>query len=127
MKTCFHSYVFFVNEMELKSKSVFERSTSFTSFQNFVIVFVTFSVPPVGLKTILYLFILHFLTSDLIYFSFTSNPLPATIQNGRVAGLVVSPFRFPKIIPKYLTSNSLFQIVTSRQPSPYENFKLFLY
>jgi len=62
--------------MELKSKSVFERSMSFTSFQNFVIVFVTFSVPPVGLKTILYLFILYFLTSDLIYFSFTSNPLP---------------------------------------------------
>ena len=62
--------------MELKSKSVFERSMSFTSFQNFVIVFVTFSVPPVGLKTILYLFILYFLTSDLIYFSFTPNPLP---------------------------------------------------
>jgi len=36
---------------------------SFTSFQNFVIVFATFSVPPVGLKIILYLFILYF--SDL--------------------------------------------------------------
>ena len=30
---------------------------------------------------------------------------PATTQNGRVAGLVVTLFHFPKIIPKCLTSN----------------------
>ena len=51
--------------------------------------------------------------SDLPNFPFTSIPLPATTQNGRVAGLVVSPFRFSKISPKYLTSNPLPQIVAS--------------
>jgi hypothetical protein len=40
-------------------------------------------------------------------------PLPANTQNDRVAGLVVSPFRFPKIVPICLTSNPLSQIVTS--------------
>ena len=43
----------------------------------------------------------------------TSIPLPANTQNGRVAGLVVTLFHFPKIIQKCLTSNPLSQIVTS--------------
>ena len=51
--------------------------------------------------------------SRLPNFSFTSIPLPATTPNDRVAGLVVSPFRFSKISPKCLTSNPLSQIVTS--------------
>ena len=73
---------------------------------------------------------------DLLNFPFTSIPLPATTQNGRVAGLVVSPFRFPKISPKCLTSNPLSQIATSNprsQPDtdfaldmfPYKKTKLF--
>ena len=44
---------------------------------------------------------------------FASNPLPSPSPNGRVAGLVVTLFHFPKIIPKCLTSNPLPQIVTS--------------
>ena len=66
----------------------------------------------------------------------TSIPLPTTTQNGRVAGLVVNPFRFPKITPKCLTSNPLPQIVTSNprlQPDihfavdmfPYKKTELF--
>lgn len=66
----------------------------------------------------------------------SSISLPATTQNGRVAGLVVSPFRFPKISPKCLTSNPLSQIATSNprsQPDtdfaldmfPYKKTKLF--
>ena len=39
----------------------------------------------------------------------TSIPLPTTTQNGRVAGLVVTLFHFPKIIPKCLTSNPRLQ------------------
>ena len=42
-----------------------------------------------------------------------SNPLSANLKNSRVAGLVVTLFHFPKIIPKCLTSNPLPQIVTS--------------
>ena len=74
--------------------------------------------------------------SDLPNFSFTSIPLPATTQNGRAAGLVVSPFCFSKISPKCLTSNPLSQIVTSNprlQPDtdfavgrfPYKKTELF--
>lgn len=66
----------------------------------------------------------------------TSIPLPATTQNGRVAGLVVSPFCFPKFIPKSVTSNPLSQIATSNpglQPDthfaadmfPYKKTELF--
>ena len=44
-----------------------------------------------------------------------SNPLSANLKNSRVAGLVVTLFHFPKIIPKCLTSNPLPQIVTSNQ------------
>ena len=47
--------------------------------------------------------------TDLPNFSFTSIPLLATTPNGRVAGLVVSPFCFPKSV----TSNPLPQIVAS--------------
>lgn len=43
----------------------------------------------------------------------TSILLPITTPNGRVAGLIVILFHFPKIIPKSLTSNPLSQIVTS--------------
>ena len=39
----------------------------------------------------------------------TSIPLPANTQNGRVAGLVVILFHFPKIIQKCLTSNPRLQ------------------
>ena len=73
------------------------------------------------------------------FFIFSSSigiPPPATTQNGRVAGLVVSPFRFPKFIPKSVTSNPLSQIVTSNprsQPDtdfavdmfPYKKTELF--
>ena len=56
--------------------------------------------------------------------------------NGRIAGLVVIRFHFPKIIPKCLTSNPLSQIVTSNprlQPDtdfavdmfPYKTTELF--
>ena len=66
----------------------------------------------------------------------TSIPLPANTPNGRVAGLVVTLFHFPKIIPKCLTSNPLSQIVTSNprlQPDihfavdmfPYKKTELF--
>ena len=60
----------------------------------------------------------------------TSIPLPATTPNGRVAGLVVSPFRFPKISPKCLTSNPLPQIVTSNprsQPDTHFAVDMFPY
>ena len=59
-----------------------------------------------------------------------SIPLPAPSPNGRVAGLVVSPFRFPKIIPKCLTSNPLSQIVTSNprlQPDTHFAVDMFPY
>ena len=62
--------------------------------------------------------------------SFTSIPLHATTQNGRVDGLVVSPFRFPKIIPKCLTSNPLSQIATSNprlQPDTHFAVDMFPY
>jgi hypothetical protein len=68
--------------------------------------------------------------SDLPNFPFTSIPLPATTQNGRVAGLVVSPFRFSKISPKCLTSNPLPQIVTSNprsQPDTHFAVDMFPY
>ena len=68
--------------------------------------------------------------SDLPNFSFTSIPLPATTQNGRVAGLVVTLFHFPKIIPKCLTSNPLSQIVTSNprlQPDTHFAVDMFPY
>ena len=51
-------------------------------------------------------------------------------QNGRVAGLVVSPFRFPKFIPKSLTSNPLSQIATSNprlQPDTHFAVDMFPY
>ena len=67
---------------------------------------------------------------DLPNFSFTSIPLPATTQNGRVAGLVVTLFHFPKIIPKCLTSNPLSQIVTSNpslQPDTHFVVDMFPY
>ena len=54
---------------------------------------------------------------DLPNFPFTSIPLPTNTQNGRVAELVVSPFRFPKFIPKSVTSNPLSQILTSNPRS----------
>ena len=69
-------------------------------------------------------------SSDLPNSSFTSIPLPATTQNGRVAGLVVSPFRFSKISPKCLTSNPLSQIVTSNprlQPDTHFAVDMFPY
>lgn len=62
--------------------------------------------------------------------SITSIPLPTNTQNGRVAGLVVICFRFQKIIPKYLTSNLLSQIVTSNprlQPDTYFAVDMFPY
>ena len=73
---------------------------------------------------------------DLPNFSFTSIPLPATTPNGRVAGLVVTLFHFPKIIQKCPTSNPLSQIATSNprlQPDtdfavdmfPYKKTELF--
>jgi len=68
--------------------------------------------------------------TDLPNFSFTSIPLLATTPNGRVAGLVVSPFRFPKISPKCLTSNPLPQIVTSNprsQPDTHFAVDMFPY
>ena len=60
----------------------------------------------------------------------TSIPLPTTTQNGRVAGLVVIRFHFPKIIPKCLTSNPLPQIVTSNprlQPDTHFAVDMFPY
>ena len=67
---------------------------------------------------------------DLPNFPFTSIPLPATTPNGRVAGLVVSPFRFSKISPKSLTSNPLSQIATSNlrlQPDTHFAVDMFPY
>ena len=69
-------------------------------------------------------------TSDLPNFSLTSIPLPATTQNGRVARLVVTLFRFPKIIPKCLTFNPLSQIATSNprlQPNTHFAVDMFPY
>ena len=60
----------------------------------------------------------------------TSIPLPTNIQNGRVAGLVVSPFCFPKFIPKSVTSNPLSQIATSNprsQPDTHFAVDMFPY
>ena len=60
----------------------------------------------------------------------TSIPLPTTTQNGRVAGLVVTLFHFPKIIPKCLTSNPLSQIATSNprlQPDTHFAVDMFPY
>lgn len=68
--------------------------------------------------------------SDLPNFSFTSNLLPTTTQNGRVAGLVVIRFHFPKSIPKCLTSNPLSQIATSNprlQPDTHFAVDMFPY
>ncbi len=70
------------------------------------------------------------INSDLIAFYLTSIPLPTNPQNGRVAGLVVSPFHFPKITPKCLTSNPLPQIVTSNprlQPDTHFAVDMFPY
>ena len=50
--------------------------------------------------------------------------------NGRVAGLIVNPFRFLKITPKCLTSNPLSQIVTSNprlQPDTHFAVDMFPY
>ena len=69
-------------------------------------------------------------------FPLPSNPLPTNTPTGRIAGLVVIRFHFPKIIPKCLTSNPLSQIVTSNpmlQPDtdfavdmfPYKTTELF--
>ena len=69
-------------------------------------------------------------------FPLPSNPLPTNTQNGRVARLLVNPFRFSKISPKSLTSNPLSQIATSNprlQPDthfaadmfPYKKTELF--
>ena len=69
-------------------------------------------------------------SSDLPNSSFTSIPLPATTQNGRVAGLVVILFHFSKISPKYLTSNPLSQIATSNprlQPDTHFAVDMFPY
>ena len=74
--------------------------------------------------------IFSFINFDLLNFPFTSIPLPATTQNGRVAGLVVIPFRFPKIILKSLTSNPLSQIATSNprlQPDTHFAVDMFPY
>ena len=63
-------------------------------------------------------------------FPLPSNPLPTNSQNGRVAGLVVTLFHFPKIIPKCLTSNPLSQIVTSNsrlQPDTHFAVDMFPY
>ena len=68
--------------------------------------------------------------NDLPNFSFTSNLLPATTPNGRVAGLVVNPFRFSKISTKCLTSNPLSQIATSNprlQPDTHFAVDMFPY
>ena len=65
-----------------------------------------------------------------LQFSFTSIPPPATTQNGRVAGLVVIRFHFPKNIPKSLTSNPLSQIATSNprlQPDTHFTVDMFPY
>ena len=54
--------------------------------------------------------------------------LPAPSPNGRVAGLVVTLFHFPKIIPKCLTSNPLPQIVTSNpRLQPYIHFAVDMF
>ena len=63
-------------------------------------------------------------------FPLPSNPLPAIRKNGQVAGLVVTLFHFPKIIPKCLTSNPLSQIVTSNprlQPDTHFAVDMFPY
>lgn len=64
---------------------------------------------------------------DLPNFPFTSIPLPATTQNGRVAGLVVILFRFQKITPKCLTSNPRLQPDThfAVDMFPYKKTELF--
>ena len=64
---------------------------------------------------------------DLPHFSFTSIPLPTTTQNGRVAGLVVILFHFPKIISKCLTSNPRLQPDTyfAVDMFPYKKTELF--
>ena len=63
-------------------------------------------------------------------FPLPSNPLPTNSQNGRVARLVVNPFRFSKISPKSLTSNPLSQIATSNprlQPDTHFAVDMFPY
>ena len=64
---------------------------------------------------------------DLPNFSLPSNPPPTTTQNGRVAGLVVNPFRFSKISPKSLTSNPRLQPDThfAVDMFPYKKTELF--
>lgn len=60
----------------------------------------------------------------------TSILLPITTPNGRVAGLIVILFHFPKIIPKSLTSNPLSQIMTSNprlQPDTHFAVDMFPY
>ena len=56
--------------------------------------------------------------------------LPITTSNGRIAGLVVTLFHFPKIIQKCLTSNPLSQIVISNprlQPDTHFAVDMFPY
>ena len=68
--------------------------------------------------------------NNLPNFSLPSNPPPTTTQNGRVAGLVVNPFRFSKISSKSLTSNPLPQIATSNprlQPDTHFAVDMFPY
>ena len=62
--------------------------------------------------------------------SITSNPLPATTKNGRVAGLVVIHFHYTDFTPKFLTSNPLSQIMTSNprlQPDTHFAVDMFPY
>ena len=63
-----------------------------------------------------------------LYYLYSSTTI--TTSNGRVAGLVVTIFHFPKIIPKCLTSNPLPQIVTSNprlQPDTHFAVDMFPY
>ena len=91
-------------------------------------------IRPLFMQCSIYFFILHLLLQfsipDLIASYLTSILLPTNTKNGRVAGLVVSPFHFSKITPKCLTSNPLPQIVTSNprsQPDTHFAVDMFPY
>ena len=97
-----------------KEKSPFE-SASLNSCHVFLINFSLFSIP---------------LKSNICpktSIPLTSIPLPANTQNGRVTGLVVIRFRFPKITPKCLTSNPRLQPDThfAVDMFPYKKTELF--
>ena len=73
---------------------------------------------------------LFLITSDLPNSSPNIHSTAYNLPNGRVAGLVVILFRFPKIIPKCLTSNPQPQIVTSNprlQPDTHFAVDMFPY